>query len=142
MTLSGFIRIARHRASDPTGAAAVEFALVLPLLVMILFGIVEFAAAWHARQLITNAAREGARTAVIGNAMMPAAELEDSVRQVVERSAGPMIDLLNLTVTMEGVGVATSETAAVTLDYIYTPLVGLVLRAPITLSTTAVMRNE
>jgi len=142
MTLHGFIRIARNRASDRSGAAAVEFALVLPLLVLILFGIVEFAAAWHARQLITNAAREGARVAVVGNALMPAAALEDSVQQAVERSTGSAIDLANLTVSMEGVGVASSETAAVTLEYLYTPLVGLVLRAPITLSTTAVMRNE
>jgi Flp pilus assembly protein TadG len=142
MTLTGFIRTARHRTSDRSGAAAVEFALVLPLLVLILFGIVEFAAAWHARQLITNAAREGARVAVVGNAMMPVATLVEEVQQAVERAAGSMIDLSNLTVTMEGVGVATSETAAVTLEYVYTPLVGLVLRAPITLSTTSVMRNE
>jgi Flp pilus assembly protein TadG len=142
MTLTGFIRMTRHRTADRSGAAAVEFALVLPLLVLILFGIVEFAAAWHARQLITNAAREGARVAVVGNAMMPVATLVEEVQQAVERAAGSMIDLSNLTVTMEGVGVATSETAAVTLEYVYTPLVGLVLRAPITLSTTSVMRNE
>jgi Flp pilus assembly pilin Flp len=48
------------------GAAAVEFALLLPLLVLLLFGIIQFGIAFNARIQATNAAREAARTAVIG----------------------------------------------------------------------------
>jgi Flp pilus assembly protein TadG len=43
------------------GAAAVEFAIVLPLLVVILFGIVEFSVIMYDKALITSASREGAR---------------------------------------------------------------------------------
>ncbi len=43
------------------GAAAVEFALVVPLLLTLLFGIIEFGAAYNAQILVTNAAREAAR---------------------------------------------------------------------------------
>ncbi|HSJ24325.1 MAG TPA: TadE family protein [Longimicrobiales bacterium] len=50
---------------DRPGAAAVEFALVLPLLIVMLFGIIEFGRAWHRQQVITDAAREGARWAVV-----------------------------------------------------------------------------
>ena len=48
------------------GAAAVEFALLLPLLVLLLFGFIQFGMAFNTRIQATNAAREGARAAVIG----------------------------------------------------------------------------
>jgi Flp pilus assembly pilin Flp len=51
---------------DQEGAAAVEFALLLPLLVLLLFGMIEFGLAFNTRIQATNAAREGARQAVVG----------------------------------------------------------------------------
>ena len=51
---------------DQEGAAAVEFALLLPLLVLLLFGMIEFGLAFNTRIQATNAAREAARRAVIG----------------------------------------------------------------------------
>jgi Flp pilus assembly protein TadG len=47
------------------GAAAVEFAIVLPLLLVILFGIVEFGLLLYDQAMITNASREGARSGVV-----------------------------------------------------------------------------
>ena len=51
---------------DEDGAAAVEFALLLPLLVLLLFGFIQFGIAFNTRIQATNAAREGARMAVVG----------------------------------------------------------------------------
>lgn len=48
------------------GAAAVEFALVFPLLLLLLFGIVEFSIAFYAQQGTAAAAREAARRAAVG----------------------------------------------------------------------------
>jgi Flp pilus assembly pilin Flp len=48
------------------GAAAVEFALLLPLLVLLLFGFIQFGLAFNTRIQATNAAREAARMAVVG----------------------------------------------------------------------------
>jgi Flp pilus assembly pilin Flp len=48
------------------GAAAVEFALLLPLLVLLLFGLIQFGFAFSTRIQATNAAREAARRAVVG----------------------------------------------------------------------------
>ena len=48
------------------GAAAVEFALLLPLLVLLLFGFIQFGLAFNSRIQATNAAREAARMAVVG----------------------------------------------------------------------------
>lgn len=47
------------------GVAAVEFAIVLPLLLLILFGIINFGVLLYDQAVITNAAREGARWASI-----------------------------------------------------------------------------
>ena len=48
------------------GAAAVEFALLLPLLILLLFGFIQFGTAFNARIQATNAAREAARMAIVG----------------------------------------------------------------------------
>lgn len=49
------------------GAVAVEFALLAPVLIMILLGIMEFGRAYNAQVTLTNAAREGARAMAINN---------------------------------------------------------------------------
>lgn len=51
--------------SDQKGASAVEFALILPLLVVILFGIIEFGLILYDQQVITNASRDGARAGIV-----------------------------------------------------------------------------
>lgn len=56
------------RPKHRKGASAVEFALIAPLLVLFVFGIVEFGRAIMIQQIITNASREGARHAVIESA--------------------------------------------------------------------------
>ena len=55
-----------RRRRDDRGAAVVEFALVLPILVLFVFGIVEFGRAYNARIELTSAVREGARAVALG----------------------------------------------------------------------------
>ena len=47
------------------GQAVIELALVLPLLLIVVFGITEFGRAWMAMNVLTSAAREGCRLAVV-----------------------------------------------------------------------------
>ncbi len=47
------------------GAAAVEFALVLPLLMLLLFGIISYGVMLSFRQSLSQAAAEGARAAAV-----------------------------------------------------------------------------
>ena len=58
---------------DDRGAAAVEFALILPILVLLLFGIFIFGQIFNMQISLTGAAREGARVMAIHNDW-PAAE--------------------------------------------------------------------
>ena len=46
------------------GAAIVEFAIVAPLLVLLVIGICEFGILWYNSQIIVNASREGARAGI------------------------------------------------------------------------------
>ncbi len=55
------------------GAAAIEFALVLPVLIMLVFGIIEFGRGYHAKVELTGAVREGARELALGKSSAEAA---------------------------------------------------------------------
>jgi Flp pilus assembly protein TadG len=55
----------RSPANDDHGAAAIELALVLPILILLLGGIVDFGFAFNAQISATHAAREGVRAAAL-----------------------------------------------------------------------------
>ena len=61
---------------DQKGAAAIEFAIVLPVLAAILFGTIDFALALYNKQVLTNASRELARHAIIMSNWENQAEME------------------------------------------------------------------
>ncbi len=71
--------LAWKRGTD-TGAAAVEMAIVLPLLLLLVFGIIDFGRMLNAQITVTQAAREGARWEALN---------QDSVEdRVVEAAPG------------------------------------------------------
>jgi Flp pilus assembly protein TadG len=47
------------------GTSIVEFAIILPLLIILIFGMVEFSILYYNRAIIVNASREGARAAIV-----------------------------------------------------------------------------
>ena len=55
-------------ARDEAGQALVELALVLPLMLLIMVGVIEFARAWNLQQVLTDAVREGGRRAALADA--------------------------------------------------------------------------
>jgi len=54
-----------HRFRSESGAELIEFALVVPLLLFIISGIIDFGFMFQRYEVVTNAAREGARIAVL-----------------------------------------------------------------------------
>ena len=52
------------RMRDQRGTSLIEFALILPFLLVITFAVVDLSRAFHVRSVLTSAAREGARTAI------------------------------------------------------------------------------
>ncbi|NYF09241.1 Flp pilus assembly protein TadG [Leifsonia sp. AK011] len=73
----------RLRETSELGAAAVEFALVLPVLLVLLLGIVEFGTAFNAQILLTNAAREAARSMTLSGDETEAVAAADAATQPI-----------------------------------------------------------
>ncbi|WEV76986.1 TadE/TadG family type IV pilus assembly protein [Janibacter cremeus] len=92
------------------GVAAVEFALVLPLLVVLVLGIAEFGRAYHVQTMLSAAARDGVR-------VMALQDSPTDARAVAKASASPL-----LTLTDGDIGV-TPTTCATTTDMAQTATV-------------------
>jgi Flp pilus assembly protein TadG len=83
------------RIHDQTGASAVEFAIILPLLVLFVFGIIEFSIMFYDKAVITNASREGARAGVVfADPRLGVAEIQNIVTNYVDTDGDGSIDRL------------------------------------------------
>ena len=68
------------RFRDEDGQSFVEFAFIMPFLVFLLLGIVQFGSPWHNYISITDAARVGARAAAVNRAAGPCAAATTRIR--------------------------------------------------------------
>lgn len=88
--------------SDRRGSALVEFALVIPLLLLLFAGIVDFAFLFQRYQILTNAVREGARIAVLpanlGEATV-SGRVREYVREGLSMTAAPSVEQVPVTLT-------------------------------------------
>ncbi len=122
-----------------SGASAVEFALLLPVLMLLLFGIIEFGLALHRQTILTNASREGARLGIVQSSPPITAAAVDTV---IDNYLGPA-GIPPATVSRNIVGVPGSVTGApviVTLTLPYTPITKFI--SPINLVARTEMRHE
>src|SRR6185369_16886837 len=71
-------------AKGELGAELIEFALVLPLLLLLVLGIVDFGFLFQRLEVITNAAREGARIAILSGSGYSTSDIEDRVNDYLE----------------------------------------------------------
>jgi Flp pilus assembly protein TadG len=81
------------------GAALVEMAIVMPLFLMIVLGIIEFGRAMMVGQMVTNAAREGARLAVVeGNSnTIVTSYVQDFLQRSLNCSGGDVSVAISIT---------------------------------------------
>lgn len=135
------------------GAALVETALVLPIVLLVAVGIFEFGRAYQTWQVLTNAAREGARVAVLPGAnvdTVTARARSYLVAGQLTEAAGATVDVDPVSLDLGG-GI-TAAASSVTVNYpfrfiVLGPVANLVARGapvgePFTMRSTAVMRNE
>jgi Flp pilus assembly protein TadG len=135
---------------DTRGQALLEFALILPLLLMLVLGIVEFGRAWNLGQMMSDVAREGARRAVLADPTITEQSVQDFMAHKLE-TAGVPIEAMSPpagSITFSDTnGVATWHpasgtpvTATITIPYSWM-FFGRALR-PITLTSSFTMRME
>ena len=127
---------------DERGAAAVEFALLLPVLMLILFGIIEFGMIMYSREIITNASREGARTGIVQATVKPTTGEIQTV--VTNYLTGTGVDPNAVTITIAGAGLTAPNTLNVTVTYPYNFFAPGILGLGNTINLTGqtVMRHE
>jgi len=145
------------RLCTQRGNALVEFALVLPLLLLIFAGIVDFGFLFQRYEVITNAAREGARIGVLPG--YDAADVEQRVLDYVQAGlfmsaddAATAVGTPDVQTVMLAAGTgapfaATQVTVSFTYNYlIIGPIVNLVTgggwAASITINSRSTMRRE
>lgn len=138
----------RRRMRAQQGLAVVEFALLLPILLLIFLGMIEISLALYDKAILTNASREGARAGIV---LSSPKMTEAQIRNVVlNYTNGALISLgatTAPTVTIEQSSPASFPNALrVTVSYTYKGLgVGTMLGAlgaPIVLTGSTSMVNE
>ena len=137
-------RTMKRRGDREKGQSMAEFAIVVPIFLLLLFAIVDFGMGFHAYITVTNSAREGARVGAIG---ANAATVETRVRDTADS-----LNQANLSVTVTNAQGAPGESVVVDTSYQYsflTPLAGIVqfvsggaIGPTLTLNSSADMRLE
>jgi Flp pilus assembly protein TadG len=143
----------RRRTSRDTprdrGAVAIEFALLLPVLLLLLFGIIDFGRALNASITLTQAAREGARFAAVADAI----GLPNTSAAVKDRTvaAATGLNLTSANVTPTTCTANETGDATVKVTYVFkfiTPvaaissMLGSTFGSSMTLTATGVMPCE
>ena len=145
-----FRRCVDRTSRGAAGVAAVEFALVLPVLILILLGIIDFGLMMYDKAMITNAAREAARAGIVLSNPRPSGA---QIQNVVTTYCGT--NLLTLSGSSACAPVVTNldkggspcqsfaDRLQVRVTYAYDgPMLGMIGRGGITLDGTTVMRCE
>jgi Flp pilus assembly protein TadG len=142
------------RGRSERGTALIETALTLPLILLVSVGIFEFGRAYQMVQVLTNAAREGARLAVLPGST----DVQVKDRVIAYLNAGQVPNASSASVTLTAntaisIGSGSASGSKVTVNYpfsfmVLNPVVRLISssstlgEAPITMSASAEMRNE
>ncbi len=127
-----------HR--DDRGAAMVEFAIIAPLLFLLVFGVIDFGRVFFLYNNLTNAAREGARAGAVLEYPLATTgtTIRDLVRNRIKDSAGS-----TATVVTTYVGAKPTMTVRVQIqNYPFAPATFLAIKSAKQLNVTAEFRLE
>jgi Flp pilus assembly protein TadG len=146
-------RVRRREWLGERGTALLEAAVTIPMLLLIAVGIFDFGRAYQTWQVLTNAAREGARLAVLPN--MTESAVQTRARDYMYSGQLTNVDTAtvdvnrNATIVVNGANVSASQ---VTVQYPFSfialqPVALLVSPSSsqsgnLTMVATALMRNE
>jgi Flp pilus assembly protein TadG len=130
------------------GAAIVETAIILPLFLLLVFGVIEFSIALYDKAMITNASREGARAGIVFR--HPTAVTDAEITAVVNNYLADRlisfdaVSTANTTVTRAGTSPGGELTVQVDYNYTFLVLPGFLLGSGSGINMTAetIMRFE
>ncbi len=130
----------KRRGSRQLGQSLAEFAIVVPIFLILVFGVVDFSLGLKAWLTVTNASREGARVLVLGQTCT-------QVTNQTKTVAASLHPPVTVTITPGSCTGVTGDAMSVTVTYRYTSVTPLghftqLLTGPITMSSTSTMRHE
>ena len=142
---------ASHNLRSERGQSLVEFALIFPVVMLVLMGIMEFGRAFNIKHGVTDATREGARLAVVQDPIITM----DSVRKSIQRRLSSFgVDTVDVSISFDTLnppsghwresGAIQTMTVGAKHRFVYfAPLFRAILGADtIRLKSTLSMRNE
>jgi Flp pilus assembly protein TadG len=97
------MRVFHRNGPNDRGAVAVEFALILPVLLLIVVGTIEFGRVYSQIQVYNGAAREGARCAAVMATLFPDCNTLSDVQTRIDQASDPYPDPPDATITTGGV---------------------------------------
>jgi Flp pilus assembly protein TadG len=122
-----------------SGQALLEFALVLPLFVLLTFGVIEVSKIGYSYVTLNNAVRSGTRVASVGG-------LDEEITNTIATSSTYLDQtLLNITIIPEEMGRRSGSQVTVVASYpvyLSTPIISQVLPNPVTVNSSLTMRIE
>jgi Flp pilus assembly protein TadG len=141
----GRIRKMERRTTGSKGQGLVEFALVLPLLLIVAVGVLDLGRIFFVLITVSNASREGARylsfnpddIAYAGDPFhdTKAAAVQEASGSIITLTPANVVPSCSATITIDGNQLcAAGSTATVTVNYQLDLVAGWVLPSPITLS--------
>lgn len=147
----GYRPIFKHTFNKSTrnnGSVVVEFALLLPLLLLLVFSIIEFSFALYDKAVITNASREAARAGIVlRTPKLTKAQIAAVASNYCQNNLISFAQNATPSIVVTDNGTTTFGTPLqVTVSYVYTGLgFGQMISAlagPITMSASTTMNNE
>ena len=116
----------RVRGSGERGAAIVEFGIVAPLLLMMLFGVVEFGLLFGKKLDVSQGAREGARLAAVNYQATTGSTGAAQATEIVAATCQRMEVATNTTVTIDtSAGTAVGDLVTFTIESPAEPVTGV-----------------
>jgi Flp pilus assembly protein TadG len=131
----------RRLGRDARGQALVEFALILPVLLLLILGIVEFGRAWNLAQMMSDVAREGTRRAVVSDVAITEQSVKDFMAGKLE-SAGVPVGAMTIDFSKTGTDWHSAGDQMATIRIPYSWMFFGKVFPPITLTSSFTMRME
>jgi Flp pilus assembly protein TadG len=132
----------RKQLKSSKGQSIVEAALILPVIIILLVGIVDFGLLFNNYLVMTNAAREGTRSAAVGVSDLEIISMVSNITSTLDQS------MMRITIT-PATPPESSRTrgtqVTVTVEYdnkLFTPILNAVIPNPVHLKASTVMMVE
>lgn len=136
------------KIKDQKGVSAIEFAIVLPVLVVLLFGFIEFSILLYDKAMLTNASREGARAGIVYSDPNPITDADITAvvdnycaSHLISFGTGSAVNTA-ISRTVESFGNALTVTVTYRYDFLVLPNFVTSLVGGVNLGAETVMRLE